>query len=140
MQGKLVKCLTGWKVFYNKYTGAVTQDPYHLLHNLPLHPDDTEDVESHWESLDEAKKKVAETIEFEVVKKFMADETLCYAKLTKETNKETLYTEEQVIEAVFMAREGLRFVDPSPLDRLIELIEDKINIQKKNNQQQRRKT
>jgi len=24
-----------------------------------------------------------------------------------------------------MAREGLRFVDPSPLDRLIELIEDK---------------
>jgi hypothetical protein len=39
-----------------------------------------------------------------------------------------------------MAREGLRFVDPSPLDRLIELIEDKTNIQKKNNQQRRRKT
>jgi endonuclease IV len=100
MQGKLVKCLTGWKVFYNKYTGVVTQDPYHLLHNLPLHPDDTEDVESHWESLDEARKKVAETVEFEIVKKFMADETLCYAKLTKETNKETLYTEEQVREAI----------------------------------------
>jgi len=99
MQGKLVKCLSGWKVFYNKYTGMVTQDPYHLLHNLPLHPDDTEDVESHWESLDEAKKKVAETVEFEIVKKFMADETLCYAKLTKETNKETLYTEEDIKKA-----------------------------------------
>ena len=105
MQGKLVKCLTGWKVFYNKYTGVVTQDPYHLLHNLPLHPDDTEDIESNWESLDEAKKKVAETVEFEMVKKFMADETLCYAKLTKETNKETLYTEEQVREAINMCHQ-----------------------------------
>jgi hypothetical protein len=39
--------------------------------------------------------------------------------------KQNLYTEEQVREAVFMVREGLSFVDPSPLDRLIEIIKDK---------------
>lgn len=41
------------------------------------------------------------------------------------SGNERLYTEEQVREAVFMVREGLSFVDPSPLDRLIEIIKDK---------------
>ena len=74
MKGKLFKKIQpeGWYVVYNL-------DPF-TKSELRLHPDDLDSEVVRWAENGSLSDK---EVEFEIVKKFMADETLWYAKLIK---------------------------------------------------------
>jgi hypothetical protein len=86
MKGKLQKTDEQWVVVYEDITRLFPFTQYGTKEIL-LHPDDVNEIEEDSKRFDNIEARIAADpiVEFTIVKKFMASETLYYAKLDRKT-------------------------------------------------------